>query len=92
MWANFASAGASWNIHKENFFKSNFINVLNLKASYGTNGNSRIGRQEADGVYVVSDSYQYGGALGAGMSNPAKSLSILGNYLYDPMLVLGLQL
>ena len=31
MWANFASAGASWNIHKENFFKSNFINVLNLK-------------------------------------------------------------
>lgn len=70
MWANFASAGASWNIHKENFFKSNFINVLNLKASYGTNGNSRIGRQEADGVYVVSDSYQYGGALGAGMSNP----------------------
>ncbi|QXP63226.1 SusC/RagA family TonB-linked outer membrane protein [Polaribacter sp. HaHaR_3_91] len=69
--ANFLSAGASWNIHKEAFFDSDIINILNIKASYGTNGNSRFGSQDPDGIYSVSDSYQYGGDLGAGISSGA---------------------
>lgn len=70
-WANFASAGASWNIHNESFFSSEWINVLRLKASYGSNGNSRIGTQEALGVYSISDNDQYAGNPGASMSKGA---------------------
>ncbi|HEY8898226.1 MAG TPA: hypothetical protein VIM79_25540, partial [Niastella sp.] len=33
------SVGMGWNIDKEPFFKSNFINKLKLRASYGVNGN-----------------------------------------------------
>ncbi|MFB9104612.1 SusC/RagA family TonB-linked outer membrane protein [Algibacter miyuki] len=69
--ANFLSAGASWNIHKEDFFNSDLINVLSLKGSYGTNGNSRFGTQDPEGVYVINSSYQYGDSLGAGISTGA---------------------
>lgn len=69
--ANFLSVGASWNLHKEAFFNSNVINVFSLKGSYGTNGNSRFGSQDPEGVYVISDSYQYGDSLGAGISTGA---------------------
>ncbi|MCL6219952.1 SusC/RagA family TonB-linked outer membrane protein [Zunongwangia pacifica] len=70
-WAEFASAGVSWNIHKEEFFESETIDFLKLKASYGTNGNSRIGSQEANGVYSIGDSYYYNGQPGASMIKAA---------------------
>ena len=38
---------------------SDIIEVLKLKVSYGTNGNSRLGTQEAQGVYSYGDSYNY---------------------------------
>ncbi|MBP1664549.1 MAG: SusC/RagA family TonB-linked outer membrane protein, partial [Bacteroidetes bacterium] len=41
-WAKFGSLGLSWNIHNEEFFNSNIINLLKFKTSLGTNGNSRI--------------------------------------------------
>lgn len=69
--ASFLSAGASWNIHKEDFFKSDLINILSIKGSYGTNGNSRFGSQNPEGVYVINDNYQYGDSLGAGISTGA---------------------
>lgn len=75
-WGNFASAGASWNIHNEDFFQSDIINVLKLKASYGSNGNSRIGSQEALGLYSYGESHNYMGELGGTMSgSPNKKLS-----------------
>lgn len=33
------STGAAWNIDKEDFFKSSFVNMLKLRASYGIGGN-----------------------------------------------------
>ena len=33
----------SWNIHKENFFSSEWLDILKLRASYGENGNIRKG-------------------------------------------------
>lgn len=63
-WANFASVGASWNVHNEKFFNIPWVNVLKLKASYGANGNSRLGSQESQGTYVYSSSYSYNGELG----------------------------
>ena len=75
-WGNFASAGASWNIHNEDFFQSDLVNVLKVKVSYGSNGNSRIGSQEALGLYSYGESHNYMGELGGSMSgSPNKKLS-----------------
>lgn len=42
-WGTFWSFGAGWNLHKESWFKVNWIDELKLKASYGENGNDGIG-------------------------------------------------
>lgn len=67
-WANFASAGASWNVHNEPFWKNETINFLKLKASYGTNGNSRIGNYAAKGLYSFGADYSYYNRPGAVIS------------------------
>jgi TonB-linked SusC/RagA family outer membrane protein len=54
-WGVFPSAAVGWVITKEDFFKSNVIDFLKLRAGYGSNGNlttryfslSRIGRYSA---------------------------------------------
>ena len=43
-WGNFPSISAAWRISKENFFSSDFIDDLKIRANYGTLGNSNIGR------------------------------------------------
>jgi len=75
-WGNFGSAGVSWNIQNEKFFNIQWINILKLKASYGSNGNSRLGSQEATGLYSYGDSYNYAGHSGGvmtGAPNPGLS-------------------
>jgi len=75
-WGNFGSVGGSWNLHNEDFFHSAVIDVLKIKGSFGSNGNSRIGSQEALGIYSYSESDNYGGELGGSMSgSPNKKLS-----------------
>lgn len=76
-WAEFASAGVSWNAHNEAFMEPiESINILKFKLSYGTNGNSRIGTLEALGLYSYSDNDQYAGQAGASMSgSPNPTLS-----------------
>lgn len=74
-WGNFWSAGLSWNIHNEEFFKTDYIKMLKLKASIGTTGNSDDGSSES-GTYNYSESYSYGGTTGAVLStvpNPGLS-------------------
>jgi hypothetical protein len=66
----------SWNIHNEPFFNSTFINILKLKASFGSNGNSRLGSQRAEGIYAYRTSNYYINKSGASMidaPNPALS-------------------
>lgn len=75
-WADFASVGVSWNVHNEKFFKVPWISVLKLKASYGANGNSRLGSQEALGLYAYGESYAYNGEMGGTQSGtPNHTLS-----------------
>ena len=75
-WADFASVGVSWNVHNEKFFRVPWITVLKLKASYGANGNSRLGSQEALGLYAYGDSYAYNGEIGGTQSGtPNHTLS-----------------
>ncbi|HVG14239.1 MAG TPA: SusC/RagA family TonB-linked outer membrane protein, partial [Chitinophagaceae bacterium] len=39
---NFWSVGGAWNIDREAFFKSSFVNNLKLRASYGITGNANL--------------------------------------------------
>lgn len=72
-WKNNASVGVSWNMHNEDFFNNENIQVLKLKASFGSNGNSRIGTQEALGIYSYSSSNNYMNQPGATMSGSPNS-------------------
>lgn len=42
-WGMFPSAAASWRISQEDFFQSNVVSDLKLRASYGITGNQEIG-------------------------------------------------
>ena len=67
-WANFGSIGVSWNVQNESFYNIPWMNILKIKASYGANGNSRLGSQEALGLYSYGESYSYAGEIGGVMS------------------------
>ncbi len=67
-WGLFYSVGLSWNIHNESFFDVSWVDMLKLRASYGTNGNHGIGDYDQYGTY---GSVEYNGIVGMGPSNPA---------------------
>ena len=65
-WASFWSVGAMWNMKKENFLADvDWLNELEINASYGTTGNSSI------------DDYMYFGLIGSG-SNTYNGQGTLG--------------
>lgn len=72
-WENYFSIGGAWNIHHEAFFRSQIINLLKLKASFGTSGNSRVDSAQMRGLGIFSygDSYSYNGEIGGVVSTPA---------------------
>jgi len=68
--AQFWSAGFMWKIKREAFMQNvDWINDLNLKVSYGTQGNAAIGDYTAIGT--VSNSGYYAGTSARYVSNPA---------------------
>lgn len=49
--------GLGWTLSREAFLKqTEWINLLRLRVSYGTTGNSRIGSYEARGLYNIGNS------------------------------------
>ncbi len=52
-WGNFGSVGVAWLMNRENWFESNNVDELKLKASWGTQGNDQIG-----GYYAYKDLYE----------------------------------
>ncbi|WP_435412412.1 SusC/RagA family TonB-linked outer membrane protein [Psychroserpens mesophilus] len=50
-YGTFYSGSLAWNINNEAFFKSNTINTLKLRASYGTSGNDQIGNYQSITAY-----------------------------------------
>lgn len=55
-WGTFYSLAASWNMHNEEFIKNyDFVNMLKLRASYGTNGNDGIGAYDQYGTYAAGE-------------------------------------
>jgi len=53
-WGNFPAAALAWKIHNENFFNSNVISTLKLRASYGILGNDRFRVGLAQSVFSAS--------------------------------------
>lgn len=72
-WGTFWSAGAKWNLKKEDFLKDvEWLNDLSLSVNYGTTGNdSGTGSYGYFGSYGVGGLYNGESSLGiASMSNP----------------------
>ena len=72
-WAQFGSVGLSWNVHNEKWYPWRWMDVCKLSASYGVDGNSRLGSQQALGLYSYGNSYAYGGEVGGVQSGVANS-------------------
>lgn len=71
-WGTFPSFSAGWKISEESFMKNvNWINLLKLRASYGTSGNDRIG----DYAYL-SQLASYPAAYGGTIQNGAAASNI----------------
>ena len=69
-WGLFWSAGGSWNIHNESWFKNiKMVDLLKLRLSYGVNGNDNISAYRAYGVYASTAYNGYTGMLPSTPSN-----------------------
>ena len=65
-WAPFYSVGASWNINRESFLSNaSWIDLLKIRASYGTTGNANIAPYLSLGTYAFSTASTYNGISGA---------------------------
>lgn len=61
------AVGLAWVLSKEDFIKTETINFLRLRVSYGSSGNSRIGSFRARGLYntnitSITGGYNFGSA------------------------------
>jgi TonB-linked SusC/RagA family outer membrane protein len=70
-WGNFWSAGASWNAKSEDFLKNiKAINNLNLRLSYGAQGNDNVGNYAYGGFYSIYNSLDQLGLLPSDLPTP----------------------
>ena len=80
-WGNFGAASVGWRVSEEDFFKNALpsINLLKLRASYGTNGNDALG-----GIYggsylpypIVGQNVNYVIGTGQTIVNGASQLAL----------------
>ncbi|SFS66429.1 TonB-linked outer membrane protein, SusC/RagA family [Zhouia amylolytica] len=56
-YGTFYSLSGGWNIHNEDFFESDFINQLKLRASYGSVGNRPSSLYPQYDLYSLSNTY-----------------------------------
>ena len=54
-WGNFWSVGAAWILNRESWFNAPAVNMLKLKASYGSQGNDAIGMYQYTDLYSISN-------------------------------------
>lgn len=70
--AQFWSAGLRWNLKKEDFLKNvGGINALDLKVSYGTQGNASIGDYSSLGLISAAGTYKE--ITGTSVTQPANN-------------------
>lgn len=74
-WGTFWSVSGGWNLEQENFLKDvEVINLLKLRAGYGTAGNQNVGLYPGDDRYMPGYDYPFGG-----VSNQGYAQTLLGN-------------
>lgn len=56
-YGNFFSISVGWNINREKWFKADWVDVLKLRASYGSVGNIPYSKYPQYGLYSVSSNY-----------------------------------
>ncbi len=54
-WGNFWSAGGAWIVSKESWYDVEWLNFLKLKASYGEQGNDKIGDYRYTNNYDITN-------------------------------------
>ena len=70
-WGNFWSLGASWNVKQESFLQDiKDINNLNLRFSYGAQGNDNVGNYAYGGFYSIYNSLDMLGLLPSDLPTP----------------------
>lgn len=73
-YGNFWTIGGGWNVHNEAFFKSQIINSLRIRATYGTVGNTPGGTFYSLYLYDLNREYDLKpGAFPKQMGNPEMS-------------------
>ncbi|OYU81622.1 MAG: SusC/RagA family TonB-linked outer membrane protein [Flavobacterium sp. BFFFF1] len=66
-WGTFWSVGGAWSIDQESFMKDKTaLNLLKLRASYGTSGNQRIINAQYSGLNLTRSLYGQGGGYDSG--------------------------
>ncbi len=55
-WGDFWSVGAAWLINKESWFGADWVDLLKVKASYGSQGNDYLG-STVSSYYYYTDTY-----------------------------------
>lgn len=74
-WGTFYSVSAGWNLEQEEFLKDvEVINLLKLRAGFGTSGNQNAGLYPADDRYMPNYNYGFGGVVNQGYAQ-----TLLGN-------------
>lgn len=80
-WGNFWSVGAAWILTKENWMpKSNLVNMLKLKASYGEQGNDAIGDFRYTDIYEIKNSNDEVSFSFSSKGNPNITWETVGNF------------
>ena len=79
-WGNFWSAGAAWIISKESFFNADWVDLLKIKASYGSQGNDNIGNYRYVNTYTIVNSGGSPAALPNTMGNKDITWETNGNF------------
>lgn len=73
-YAGFYSVGAGWNIHNEKFFgRNSVVDMLKLKANYGTVGNQEFSAYQAKTMFIYNTDRLYNKAISSslmGYGNP----------------------
>jgi len=63
-WGFFPSVSAGWRIDKEDFFQSDFFNLLKLRGSAGQMGNQAVALYSYENSITLNHDYSFGGANG----------------------------
>lgn len=70
-WGNFWSVGTAWNLKKEDFLQDvRDIDNLNLRFSYGAQGNDNVGNYAYGGFYEIYNSLDLLGLLPSDLPTP----------------------